>query len=209
MQETQINNKGQARLFKNPLLEFFTKTRPWIIYSIYIPLIIFLLIYSHVQLNLSVSFITMLFILAMLSWTLVEYIAHRYVFHLHPKSPLGKRIIYIFHENHHEFPRDKMRLFMPPLPSIILASLLFGIFALGSQLITGKTDYAFVFFSGFFFGYLTYVSMHYAIHAFAPPKPLKSLWRNHHLHHYKYPNKGFGVSSTFWDKVFGTVPENK
>src|SRR5690606_19832641 len=154
-------------------------------------------------------FIAMLFVIAILSWTLVEYIAHRYIFHLHPKSKLGKRIIYIFHENHHEFPRDKMRLFMPPLPSIILASLLFGIFALGSKLLTGTIDYSYVYFSGFFFGYLAYVSMHYAIHAFAPPKALKSLWRNHHLHHYKYPDKGFGVSSTFWDKVFGTVPEHK
>lgn len=209
MQETNINNKGQARLFDNPFLEQLTKTRPWVIYSIYLPLIAFLLIYSHVKLNLSVGFIAMLFIAAMLSWTLVEYIAHRYIFHLHPKNKLGKRIIYIFHENHHEFPRDKMRLFMPPLPSIILASLLFGIFALGSHLLTGTIDYAYVFFSGFFFGYLAYVSMHYAIHAFAPPKALKALWRNHHLHHYKYPDKGFGVSSTFWDKVFGTVPENK
>lgn len=209
MQETIINNKGQARLFESPILEQLTKTRPWVIYIIYLPLIAFLLAYSHVKFNFSVGFITLLFFSAMLSWTLVEYIAHRYIFHLHPKSNLGKRIIYIFHENHHEFPRDKMRLFMPPLPSIILASLLFGIFALGSQMITGSINYAYVFFSGFFFGYLAYVSMHYAIHAFAPPKALKALWRNHHLHHYKYPDKGFGVSSTFWDKVFGTVPERK
>lgn len=204
-----INNKGQARLFENPILEQLTKTRPWVIYSIYLPLISYLLIYSHQNLNFSLGFIAFLFVAAMFSWTIVEYIAHRYIFHMHPKSKLGKKIIYIFHENHHEFPRDKMRLFMPPLPSIILASLLFGIFALGSKLITGTIDYAYVFFSGFFFGYLAYVSMHYAIHAFAPPKYLKALWRNHHLHHYKYPEKGFGVSSTFWDRVFGTVPENK
>jgi sterol desaturase/sphingolipid hydroxylase (fatty acid hydroxylase superfamily) len=33
---------------------------------------------------------------------------------------------------------------------------------------------------------------------------MKPIWRNHHLHHYKSDDKGFGVSSHFWDKVFGT-----
>lgn len=209
MQNTIINNKGQVRLFENPFLEQLTKTRPWIIYSIYLPLIAFLLIYSNLKLGFSIGFICFLFFLAMLSWTLIEYIAHRYVFHLKPKSKIGQRIIYIFHENHHEYPRDKMRLFMPPVPSILIAALLLSTFMLLSYLIMNTMDYAYVFFSGFIFGYLIYVSMHYAIHAFAPPKYLKVLWRNHHLHHYKYPDKGFGVSSSFWDKVFGTIPEKK
>jgi hypothetical protein len=34
-----INNKGQATISKNPFLERLTKTRPWIIYAIYIPLV--------------------------------------------------------------------------------------------------------------------------------------------------------------------------
>ncbi len=33
---------------------------------------------------------------------------------------------------------------------------------------------------------------------------MKALWRNHHLHHYKSDEKGFGVSTNFWDKIFGT-----
>ena len=98
---------------------------------------------------------------------------------------------------------------MPPVPSIILASVIFAAIWYGSILITGNPHYTFMFFPGFMIGYLAYVSMHYAIHAFAPPKYMKALWRNHHLHHYKYPEKGFGVSSTFWDMIFGTVPEKK
>jgi sterol desaturase/sphingolipid hydroxylase (fatty acid hydroxylase superfamily) len=38
---------------------------------------------------------------------------------------------------------------------------------------------------------------------------MKALWRNHHLHHYKAPEKGFGVSSVLWDVVFGTVPKKE
>jgi sterol desaturase/sphingolipid hydroxylase (fatty acid hydroxylase superfamily) len=48
--------------------------------------------------------------------------------------------------------------------------------------------------------------MHYAIHAWNPPfKWMKPLWRNHHLHHYKNVELGFGVSSTLWDHFFGTM----
>ncbi len=61
------------------------------------------------------------------------------------------------------------------------------------------------FFPGFILGYLLYASMHYAIHAWHPPfKWMKPIWRNHHLHHYKDEERGFGVSSHLWDKVFRT-----
>ena len=86
-----------------------------------------------------------------------------------------------------------------PVPSVIISSALFFLFGL----VVGKAVFAF--FPGFMLGYLAYGSMHYAIHAFAPPKFLKALWRNHHLHHYKEPEKGFGVSSVLWDHVFGTM----
>lgn len=203
----KIHNKGQARLFENNFLEALTKTRPWVIYSIYIPLCSALLVYSHLELGFSVSFIVALFFTGMLSWTLFEYIAHRFLFHYEAKSRMGQYLVYIFHGNHHEYPRDKQRLFMPPLPSIILASALTGVIYLISLLLTGSGTYAFIFAPGFIIGYLIYVSMHYAIHAFAPPRLLKGLWRNHHLHHYKYPEKGFGVSSVFWDRVFRTLPK--
>ena len=109
------------------------------------------------------------------------------------------------HGNHHEYPRDKERLFMPPVPSIIIASALFGIFYFIGYLM-GFRAFAFTFFPGFILGYLLYGSMHYAIHAWSPPfKWMKGLWRNHHLHHYKNEEHGFGVSSTLWDHVFGTT----
>lgn len=201
-----INNKGQARIFNNEILEGLSKTRPWVIYAIYIPLCCALLLRSYTHLGFSISLIVTLFLIAMFSWTLFEYIAHRYLFHFNASSSLGKRIVYIFHGNHHEYPRDKERLFMPPLPSILAALVMFCLFYGMSLLITGTGNYAFIYFPGFISGYLIYVSMHYAIHAFAPPKLMKGLWRNHHLHHYKYPEKGFGVSSTLWDRVFKTMP---
>ena len=89
---------------------------------------------------------------------------------------------------------------MPPVPSIIIASVLFSLMYL---LMRGN---AFMFFPGFILGYLMYGSMHYAIHAWNPRyKWMKPIWRNHHLHHYKSEEKGFGVSSHLWDLIFGTA----
>jgi sterol desaturase/sphingolipid hydroxylase (fatty acid hydroxylase superfamily) len=205
----KIDNKGKAILFKNPFLEKLTKTRPWVIYILYIPLNLFCLYLAHWHFKIGTIPLVCLFILAFFSWTLVEYFAHRYLFHYQASSTFGKRMVYLFHENHHEFPRDTDRLFMPPAPSLIIAGLVFGFFSLLSYSFTGTIAYALIYFSGFVFGYLSYVSMHYAIHAYAPPRQLKFLWRNHHLHHYKYPDKAFGVSSSFWDRVFGTLPNEK
>jgi len=94
---------------------------------------------------------------------------------------------------------------MPAVPSLILASTIFGLMFISFKLLGGG-NYVFSFFPGFMMGYLIYGSMHYAIHAWNPPfKWMKPLWRNHHLHHYKETQLGFGVSSTLWDHVFGTM----
>ena len=186
-----------------------TKTRPWVIYAIYIPLNIFLVYYAGAKFQYSAGSISLIFLIAMLSWTLFEYLVHRFLFHYPAKSRIGKRLVYIFHENHHEFPNDRSRLFMPPVPSMLMASIMLLLFCGISFLLFGSVGYAFVYFSGFITGYLIYVSIHFAIHAYAPPKYFKVLWRNHLLHHYKYPDKAFGVSSMFWDKVFGTFLKNK
>jgi sterol desaturase/sphingolipid hydroxylase (fatty acid hydroxylase superfamily) len=200
MKFEKIHNKGQARLFESPVLEFFTKGHPLVIWGMYLPFIIGLPIYAHFKLGYTGETIAAWFIGAMIFWSFFEYLAHRYAFHLSPKSEGAKKIVYIMHGNHHHYPRDRQRLFMPPLPSLILASAIFGV-----QYVILKEN-VFVFFPGFILGYLMYASMHYAIHAWNPPfKWMKPLWRNHHLHHYKDEEKGFGVSSTLWDYVFGTM----
>lgn len=199
----KIKNKGQARLFKSEYMEMMTKTHPMVIYSMYFPVIIMMLFYGGAYKGLSLGSEILLFAGGALFWSLFEYIMHRHVFHMIVEKPRARRMIYTLHGVHHEFPRDKERLFMPPIPSIIIASLIF----IGLYSLMGWN--ALAFFPGFLLGYLMYGSMHYAIHAFAPPRFLKALWRNHHLHHYKYPEKGFGVSSVLWDVIFRTVPQKE
>ena len=200
MKFEKIHNKGQAQIFKNQYLEYFTKTHPLVIWGLYLPLIIFLPYFAGHKYDFSSAEIILLFFAGLFFWTFFEYIMHRFVFHWASDNPKIQRISYVLHGNHHEFPRDKQRLFMPPVPSLIIASLIFLL------MYAAMSTYAFSFFPGFILGYLLYGSMHYAIHAWNPPfKWMKPIWRNHHLHHYKSDHKGFGVSSHIWDKVFGTA----
>lgn len=200
MEFQKIYNKGQAQLFKNQYLEFLTKTHPLVIWGMYTPILTLLPYYAITTLYYRGTLVLLLFIAGMIFWTLTEYVLHRFLFHHHPNTDKGKRINYVLHGNHHEYPRDKERLFMPAVPSLMIASLFFLVF----YVVLGK--YAIPFFPGFMLGYLIYGSMHYAIHAWNPPfKWMKGLWRNHHLHHYKENDLGFGVSSTLWDHVFGTM----
>ncbi|GAA4340394.1 sterol desaturase family protein [Flaviaesturariibacter amylovorans] len=200
MKFEKIHNKGQAQLFRNPVLEMLTKAHPLVIWGMYLPVIIGFPIYASREFGFELSRVAALFLGGAFFWTLFEYLAHRFLFHAIAESGRAQRIVYVMHGNHHHFPRDKQRLFMPPVPSLILASTIFGLqhLALGNS--------TFVFFPGFMIGYLMYGTMHYAIHAWNPPfKWMKPLWRNHHLHHYKDEGKGYGVSTTIWDRVFGTM----
>ena len=205
MKFDKIHNKGQARLFKSHYLEYLTKTHPLVIWTMYIPMILFMLYYSSARFEIRVGKIFLIFLAGMFFWSFFEYMIHRFAFHFMAESERASKFVYLIHGNHHEYPRDKQRLFMPPVPSIILATIVFSSMYFFASFI-GITAGVFAFFPGFMLGYLMYGTMHYAIHAWYPPfKWMKALWRNHHLHHYKEQGKGYGVSSTLWDHVFGTM----
>lgn len=197
----KIKTKGSAQLSKYKWVEWLTKSHPAVILIMYVPFCIYLLYYFHKNVQPDLLIMSMVFLAGVLSWTLTEYVMHRYVFHIEGSSPWVKRFNYIVHGVHHEYPKDRQRLIMPPLPSIILAAAFFYFW----RLFTGS--YVYAFFSGFMIGYLTYVMIHYSTHAFRPPRNgFRFLWVYHGIHHYSHPDKAFGVSSAFWDHVFGTYP---
>lgn len=82
----------------------------------YIPLIGYLLYRVVVMYEISRGKVSVIFLGGMVFWTFFEYMAHRFLFHLHSERRFWQRIGYIMHGNHHEFPKDKTRLFMPQLP---------------------------------------------------------------------------------------------
>jgi sterol desaturase/sphingolipid hydroxylase (fatty acid hydroxylase superfamily) len=192
-------NQGSKQLFQNPVLEKLSRTH------IAIPLTVFTLyaaslLYWSVSNNLLSPLVTVsLFFVGILTFTWVEYNIHRYIFHMSTKTPKREKIQYVIHGVHHEYPKDKDRLAMPPLLSITISTALLFLF----RPILG--DFVFAFLPGFLVGYALYLAVHYSVHACAPPKNfLRYWWISHSVHHYKDGAVDFGVSSPLWDFVYGT-----
>ena len=191
---------GDGRLFKSPLLEAMTKTHIAFPLTIFYGTGLLALYVSLFRLNLPVAPSIALFVGAFF-FTLVEYLVHRYFYHMGTDSPRKARLQYVFHGVHHDHPRDKKRLALPPLMSVLVAAMFVGIF----YALLGNSGIAFG--GGFMTGYATYLLAHYAIHVYNPPKNfLGVIWKHHNLHHYVGDTGAFGVSSPLWDHVFGTMP---
>ncbi len=202
------NHRGTTTIFKNQFLESLTRTSLMQNVIVYGLIVIFLIYKALFIQSMAVLTFIGLFIFALSFWTLAEYILHRYVFHWISENKFVMRFHFVLHGSHHLYPRDAERLLMPPVPGIIIATILFSIFYAVFSLL-GIPSFTWGFFPGFFLGYLLYSFLHRATHVVKPPKRFKFLWRHHSLHHYKYPNKAYGVSNTFWDRVFGTMPPKK
>ena len=142
-----------------------------------------------------------------LSWTLLEYLLHRFV--LHGLPPFRR-----WHAEHHRRPAALIAA-----PTLLTAAV-FSALALPAVWWLGAWPAAALGF-GLLSGYLAYGLTHHAIHQ--PPLGLgqrvgrrwlqrRRLW--HALHHRRLdaapggsssPMAGcYGVSSAFWDRVFGT-----
>lgn len=194
-------NKGQKQMFQNPVLERLTRTHIAVPISIFSVFSVVLIVYAFVSAQLPALLIGLFFLGGLLTFSLIEYLAHRYLFHMDTDTTLKEKIQYAFHGIHHEYPKDKGRLAMPPVVSVVLASSLLWLFY---QLIG---EYAFAFLPGFIMGYAAYLFVHFIVHVYQPPKNMfKTLWVNHGIHHYKDHDKAFGVSSPLWDYVFRTMP---
>ena len=198
------NNKGSKKLFSNRYLEKMTRTHIAVPTSMF-AIISATLIFHGIQNGLvSVWSVPVLFVAGLLTFTLVEYLMHRFIFHLIPQNEKQERFAYMVHGVHHDYPKDKDRLAMPPPLSLVLSFVFFLLF----KLVMGNAVFAFL--PGFLIGYALYLGVHYVVHAYRPPNNfLKALWINHGIHHYKDDDHAFGVSSPLWDYVFGTMPSKK
>ena len=187
-------------MFESDFIEFFSRVHPATPLLLYMPVVGYMLYLSLWHRKLSILAVGGLFVLGILLWTLFEYLIHRYIFHYEPKSRLGKRLHYIVHGVHHDYPNDARRLVMPPSISVPLAVLFYILFLLiFGRLAPGV-------FAGLVFGYVCYDMLHYATHHFPMKRGLWLWLKQYHLrHHYKDDDVGFGISSPLWDFVFGTT----
>ena len=191
--------RASPRLFKSPLLDKLSRVHWSVPLLLYVPVVVALaaLSFRHYKPG-SVLLAAML---GYSIWTLVEYFGHRFLFHCDFPGSFGARIHFLIHGVHHEHPNDPLRLVMPALLSgpIMLISFLVGGLLFGLPL-----EYPVL--MGFMAGYLAYDMVHYYVHHGQPKSWAgRTLRRLHMLHHFRDPERGFGVSAPWWDYVFKTA----
>lgn len=194
-------NEKSPRLFKSPILEVLTKTKLWIIVSLYTMVASLWIAMYLGWYNGTVTHSIVYFVSGFFAWTFGEYALHRWVYHKISDSSYDSGLQYVFHGIHHEYPSDEDRIILPPVPGLAIAHIILLVIYLffGTDcLVIG---------AGFLMGYLAYISIHWMVHSKPVPQRFNFWWNHHNIHHYQQHDRAFGVSTPIWDIVFRTMPE--
>lgn len=192
------------KMFDNPFLDWCSKIHWSFPLIVWVPVVFYCwwkaLFYFQFPLLSAIG----LFLVGLFIWTFSEYVLHRFVFHFHPTSEWGQKLHFVMHGVHHDYPNDSKRLVMPPILSILIAIPFFALYYYGF----GGEGATYAAFSGMVVGYLCYDMLHYAVHhAKWKNSYFENLKKAHMAHHFVHPDQVYGVSSNFWDYVFGTTLE--
>ena len=128
------------------------------------------------------------------SWSLVEYTVHGVLSHR------LRTFVSPLHWSHHRTPAA---VFTSPLAWVPTAAAIFALSVTFAGLAVGTS-----FTVGLLAGFRHYENVHWRIHFRAPLNARQERLRNHHLaHHFVNPQAYHGVTSHFWDRVFGSLPQ--
>uniref|UniRef100_A0A663DU85 Fatty acid 2-hydroxylase n=1 Tax=Aquila chrysaetos chrysaetos TaxID=223781 RepID=A0A663DU85_AQUCH len=212
------------RLFHSDFLESLSKTAWYVVFMVWAPVVLYLSWVSYTSLaqgntRLFSSFTTeysipvhkyyfpFIFLLGMFLWSLLEYLIHRFVFHMKPPASNYYLITlhFLLHGQHHKSPFDSSRLVFPPVPASLVIGFFYGVLQLLLPEVLGLSVFV-----GGLCGYVIYDMMHYYLHYGSPKKGtyLYGLKAYHVKHHFEHQKSGFGISTRFWDRPFRTlIPE--
>ncbi|NWR84519.1 FA2H hydroxylase, partial [Furnarius figulus] len=212
------------RLFHSDVLEFLSKTAWYVVFMVWTPVVLYLSWVSYTSLaqgntRLFSSFTTeysipvhkyyfpFIFLLGMILWSLLEYLIHRFVFHMKPPASNYYLITlhFLLHGQHHKSPFDSSRLVFPPVPASLVIGFFYGVLRVLLPEVLGLSVFV-----GGLCGYVIYDMMHYYLHYGSPKKGtyLYGLKAYHVKHHFEHQKSGFGISTRFWDYPFRTlIPE--
>ena len=156
--------------------------------------------------GLSASSIILLLVSGVFSWSLIEYVLHRFIFHYDAKSRLGRKLLYQVHLSHHDNPAATNRIFA----SLLLSAPIATAYWLVALAITSSWAAASYLFIGMSAGYFFYEWLHFQCHhGKSRLRVFRFLRKYHLLHHYKTPELRFGVTSPLFDLIFGTFRVNE
>lgn len=204
----QHSHKGSVRLFHNGVLEWFSRAPVWVVPLVWLPVAFFVSQQSH----LSLASWTMYFAIGFFCATFVEYCLHRFVLHaddLLPDYPVVLLVHFLGHGLHHFVPHDPYRLVLPPLFLFLIMVVVWFLLSF----IVPNWDCQCSIVPGMLVEYVLYDVTHFVLHSkqqflFLLPSFFHSLLQmrqdSHMYHHFNNKNLRFGVSSPFWDHVFGS-----
>jgi sterol desaturase/sphingolipid hydroxylase (fatty acid hydroxylase superfamily) len=201
----RVQGSDGVRLFQNRLLESLTHVHSIVPLVFWTPVVCYFLWQAAGEERLGIGALLLIALVAFATWSLVEYLAHRFLFHFNARNRVSRYLVFLFHGVHHVSPQDKTRLVMPPAGGLLLMSLLWWVF---SMIVPG--DWLEGFMAFFIVGYLCYDYTHYAVHHFNPQSEVGRYLKRHHMqHHFRDSTRNFGVSSPVWDWFFRTDISNR
>lgn len=191
-----------APLFGN-FLEPLSKTAWYVVPIVWLPPVAYGTYVARAGLSSTMEEVAY-WLFGLFLWTLVEYILHRFLFHLDKYLPDNRAALtmhFLLHGIHHYLPMDKLRLVMPPTLFLALAT---PFWKLAHFVFYWNWSVATAVFCGGIFGYICYDLTHYFLHHRNLPFYWRQLKKYHLQHHFMDYENGFGVTSRFWDGIFGT-----
>ena len=193
----------QIRIFKQDFFEFFSSTEWYHVPMVWLPFTCMILwLHWNSLIGYSVGRAVFLFVFGLIEWSLGEYVLHRFLFHIDEFLPRNGWVFglhFIIHGIHHAFPQDPGRLVFPLFNAFVVGLIKLMLLCV----LFGYNDAVFVL-AGFGLGYIAYDMFHYYTHH-SNGMFMESQVRYHQKHHHKDPTRGFGVTTPFWDWVFGTM----
>ena len=110
MAKNYVSNKDETvRMFESDFMEFFSRVHFTVPLYVYVPVILILMYLSIFVYNISALNNFVLLIGGVVAWSLAEYVLHRYIFHFKATSEFGKKIHFMFHGVHHDYPSDSKK----------------------------------------------------------------------------------------------------
>lgn len=188
--------KKLSKKFQSPYLQTETVITTVLFCMLTTPMLI--IVYNIQKTIPGLSYFLML-LTGWLCWTFVEYFNHR--FRMHGSGNPSKVVGYQSHILHHHHPTE---IKITGLQRFLLFS---GNVLLVTLCMIFKNWI--ILFTGFYSGFAIYTLMHWFLHRKVSAKVFPEVHEFHIHHHCKHPDKCFGVTVTWWDHMYDTIPHKQ
>ena len=198
-----VARRGSVALFRAGWLDLFTRSHPALPALALGPVVLW---QASLAMGSGASVVGLAgaLLLGALSWTLIEYAMHRFLFHAEARSEAGRIALLLAHGHHHVWPDDRSRITATPIQFGSITLLFWGLYRGALAWVAGE-GVGSAALAGALAAYLAYEALHWMAHHGRPRSRVLAAIKAHHMaHHHKDPRSRWGISSPLWDLVLCT-----